>query len=457
MQLQEAFVSELVDRPVQLWTDGSGMPIGKVVDLVVDGRESFPPVTGIYVRCPDGNIRLAPFSAVRSIDDKAVILNQPPHDATYTRSADDDLLLSRELLDKQIVDVDGKKVVRVNDLKVAPTGEQLRLIAVDIGLAGLLRRLGLRKLSQRWGQRAHRPGLRQSLISWDAVAPLHHVAPNDNVRLRLPHNRLERIHPADLASIIEELNASDQASLLSSLDEETAAEALEQLDVNTQLSILEDLKPDVAADIIENMASDDAADLLSEVEPEARQELLNLMEPEEAEDVRELLAHNEDTAGGIMTTEYLSVPLGLTVGETFEHIRKSAEGAELVYYVFVLNDREQILGVLSMRDLLASQPATPIAGIMHTDVVTIPLEASREEVATTIARYDFVALPVVDEDGIMRGIVTVDDVVDVLLPERLRKLLPRMGKSRSRHHEQPEASATAASAPPANGPPPSQQ
>jgi len=448
VQLQEAFVSELVGRPVQLWTDGSGMPIGKVQDLVVDGRENFPPITGLYVQCRDGQVRYAPFSAVRSIDSNAVILNQAPHDAAYARSADEELLLNRELLDKQIVDVDGKKVVRVNDLKVAPTADQLRLIAVDVGLAGLLRRLGLRTLASRWGQRAQKPGLRQSLISWDAVAPLHHVAPHDAVRLRLPHDRIERIHPADLAAIIEELTASDQASLLSSLDEETAAGALEQLDVDTQLSILEDLKPDVAADIIENMKSDDAADLLSEVEPEARQQLLGLMKPDEAEDVRELLAHPEDTAGGIMTTEYLSVPLGLTVAETFEHIRKRAEEAELVYYVYVLNDREQILGVLSIRDLMSSLPAAPISSIMQTDVVAVPLEASREEVATTVARYDLVAVPVVDEDGVMHGVVTVDDVIDLLLPERLRKLLPRVGRSRSRRGQSPAPPSGNASTPP---------
>ena len=408
------------------------MPIGKLQDLVVDGRENFPPITGLYVKCRDGVIRYSPFSAVRSMSDKAIILNQPPRDAKYERQADDELLLHRELFDKQIVDVDGRKVVRVNDLKVAPAGEHLRLIAVDIGLAGLLRRLGLHVLGRQWLARAPRPGLRQSLISWDAVAPLHHVAPHDAVRLRLPHDRIERIHPADLAAIIEDLNTVDQASLVSSLDEETAAEALEQMDVNTQLSILEDLQPDQAADIIEQMSTDDAADLLAEVEPEMQQRLLNLMEPKEAEEVRELLTHDEDTAGGIMTTEYLSVPLGLTVAETFEHIRKSAEDAELVYYVYVLNEHEHILGVLSLRDLLAAAPGSPITGVMTTDVVTVPVNASREEVATTIARYDFVAVPVVDDEGIMRGIVTVDDVIDVLLPERLRKMIPRVGKSRSK-------------------------
>ena len=434
MELQEAFVSELVGRSVELWTDGSSMPIGRVQDLVVDGRDNFPPVTGLYVKCRDGVIRFAPFDAVRSISDRAVILNQAPHDKKYERTADDELLLNRELLDRQILDVDGRKVVRVNDLKLAPTGEHLRLIAVDVGLAGLMRRLGLHALGRKWLARAPRPGIRQSLISWDAVAPLTSVAPGDPVRLRLPQDRIERIHPADLAAIIEDLNASDQASLLSSLPEDTAAEALEQLDVDTQLSILEDMRPERAADLIENMSSDDAADLLGEFDPETQQQLLGLMEPKEAEDVRELLTHDEDTAGGIMTTEYLSVPLGLTVAETFEHLRAAAEDAELVYYVYVLNEHEHILGVLSLRYLLSAPPDSPIARIMNTDVVTVPVNATREEVATTIARYDFFAVPVVDDAGIMRGIITVDDVIDVLLPERLRKMIPRVGK-RARHHQ----------------------
>jgi magnesium transporter len=433
VEVQEAFVSELVGRSVELWTDGSSMPIGTVADLVVDGRDNFPPVTGLYIKCRDGVIRYAPYSAVRTMSDKAIVLNQAPHDAKYERSADDELLLNRELLDKQILDVDGHKVVRVNDLKLAKTGEHLRLIAVDVGLAGLMRRLGLPALGRRWVEQAPRPGIRQSLISWDTVAPLSSVGPGDPVRLRLPHDRIERIHPADLAAVIEDLNAKDQASLLSSLPEDTAAEALEQLDVDTQLSILEDLHPDRAADIIENMSSDDAADLLGEVEPEVQQQLLGLMQPEEAEDVRELLEHGENTAGGIMTTEYLSVPLGVTVGETFEHIRKSAEDAELVYYIYVLNEHEHILGVLSLRNLIASPLDAPISSIMTTDVVTVPVNASREEVATTIARYDFVAVPVVDDDGIMRGIITVDDVIDVLLPERLRRMIPRVGKTRARH------------------------
>lgn len=440
VELHEAYVSELIGRPVKLWTEGSSMPIGKVHDVAVDGREEFPPVTGLYIKCRDGGMRFALFSSVRAITDKEVILNAPPRDAEHKIAADDELLLNRELLDKQIVDVDGRKVVRVNDVKLAPAGEQLRVIAADIGASGLLRRLGLSGFSRQLLERSTARGVPRSLISWDSVQPLSRVGPTDSVRLRVPSDKIERIHPVDMAAIIEELNASDQASLVSSLDEETAADAFEQLDVNTQLSILEDLKPERAADIIENMSSDDAADLLAEVEPDKQRQLLNLMEPDEAKDVRELLAHDEATAGGIMTTEFLSVPPGLTVGATFDHIRKAAPDAELVYYVYVLDQSEHLIGVLSLRDLVGSAPSRPIDKLIQEHVVSVPLSASREEVAAVIARYDFVAVPVVDDEGRMHGIVTVDDALDVVLPERLRKMLPRVGKSRSAAHRQALAS-----------------
>jgi len=432
VELREAFASELSGRTVELLTGTQRSRIGRVDDIAVAGSERFPPVVGLYVKGNDGIVRYAPFSTIVSITDREVTLNAPPLEGSNAPVAIDELLLQKELLDKQIVDVDGHKVVRVNDVKLAPAGDHLRVIAADIGLPGLLRRLGLRHLGDRMLARMPKVGVGASLISWDAVQPLGLEEPGGALRLRVPQDKIDRIHPADLASIIEELSTSDQASLIGSLDEETAADALEQLPVDTQLSILEDLHPDRAADIIENMTPDDAADLLGEIDTDKQQEILERMEPEEAQDVRELLAHPEETAGGLMTTEYLWLPPGLTVAEAFEHIRKSAEDAELVYYIYVLDPQEHILGVVSLRELIKAEPGAKVADIAIDDVVTVELQTPREEVATTIARYDFVAVPVVDAEGRMQGIVTVDDIIDVLLPEKMRKMLPRVGKSRSK-------------------------
>ncbi len=433
MDLREEFVSELCGRPVALANGGETRKVGKLEDLSIAGSdEAFPPVAGLLVRTNDGSLRYAPFASVSAIDDRGVTLNAEPLAEQPSNRTGSELLLRKDLLDKQILDVDGRKVVRINDLKLAPAGDTLRVIAADIGMSGLLRRLGLRGLGQRLLEKASRPGIRPSLISWDTVQPLHRNDAGDPIRLRVPQDKMQRIHPADLAAIIEDLNAADQASLMGSLDEETAADAFEQLDVDTQLSILEDIKPDRAADIIENMEPDDAADLLSEVEPEKQLEILNLMEPEEAQDVRELLSHDEETAGGLMTTEYLWMPPGLTVADAFAHIRNGAKDAELVYYVYVLDAQESIVGVVTLRDLITADPATPVADIMIDDVVTAHTSDTREEVASTIARYDFLAVPVVDAEGHMQGIVTVDDAMDVVLPEKLRKMLPRMGRSRAK-------------------------
>ena len=431
LQLVEAFVSQMLGRPVMLASNGASRRIGKVEDLAIaSAAESFPAVTGVYIKSSDGGLRYAPFGTVRAMTEREVVLGAEPLPLDRAAIPAGQLRLAQDLQDKQIVDVDGHKVVRVNDLKLAPAGESLRLIAADVGLSGIFRRLGLMHWGRKLDERASRT-VPNTLISWDAVQPLAHD-PAEPIRLRVPQDRIDRIHPADLAGIIQDLNASDQAALVESLDEELAADAFEQLDSQTQLSILEDLKPDRAADIIENMAHDDAADLLGEVDPETQANILRLMEPEDAKDVRELLRHDESTAGGLMTTEYLSVPPGLVIADALAHIRNAADDAELVYYIYVIDADNRILGVLSLRDLIRARPETPVKDVMVDDVVTVPLDASREEVATTIARYDFIAVPVVDGLGRMQGIVTVDDAIDVLLPEKLRKMLPRVGRSRSK-------------------------
>jgi magnesium transporter len=432
----EAFVSELCGRPVDLVADGSRRRIGKLDDIAVDAAEAYPPLVGLYVKA-HGGLLYAPAATVLSIGENGVTLSAPPLDPAGAPISPNELLLNKELLDKQIVDVDGRKVVRVNDARLAPAGDALRLIAVDIGISGLLRRLGLRGLGHAWLERISRRGMKPALIAWDTVQPLHRDSPGAAIRLQVPRDLINRIHPSDLAAIIEDLNASDQASLVGSLDEETAADAFEQLEPETQLSILEDLTPDRAADIIENMAPDDAADILGEVEPEKQEQILRLMEPEDAKDVRELLTHDEETAGGLMTTEFLSIPPGLTVGATFDHIRKAAEDAELIYYVYVLEADERLVGVIALKDLITAPLDASVDRIAVDDVVHVALDAPKEEVATTIARYDFLAVPVVDEQGRMHGIVTVDDVIDVLLPDKLRRMLSRVGKSRSKAKKVP--------------------
>ena len=272
------------------------------------------------------------------------------------------------------------------------------------------------------------------MIAWDNVAPLHDLSPRE-IKLSVSDNRLARLHPSDLAEIISDLSAQDAARVVGSLDDETAADAFEHLDAETQKSIIEDLGAERAADIIEEMDSDDAADLLGELPEEQQIELLAKMDAETADDLRELSQYAEDTAGGLMTTDYFWIYPHRTAEATITKIRELAPETEFIYYLYVTDRSEKLLGVLSLRTLLLADPETTIDSVMDTDIVSVAPDAKSEEVASTIARYDLLSCPVLDHEGKMLGIVTVDDAIDAIIPERLKKQLPLVTRHSKRHKE----------------------
>jgi magnesium transporter len=416
----EGFVSELVGRPAYVLRNGDREAVGKIADFVVEHPEdTFPRIDAVVVKTRYGELA-SPIGEVVSLDREALVLSAPPK---IVRPPDDEALyLVEDLFDKQIVDVDGRKVVRINDIEVARTGGTLRVVAAEIGFGGLLRRLGVGKVLPGLLDRVPR-----SLIAWDNVAPLHDLNPTQ-IRLSVSEHRLARLHPSELADIISELSAQDAARVVGSLDDERAADALEHLDSEVQRSIIDDLGTERAADIIEEMDSDDAADLLGDL-PEDRQEaLLREMDAATAEDLRELVAYDDDTAGGLMTTDYFWIYPHRTIAATMAKIREIAPEAEFIYYLYVTDQSEKLLGTLSLRTLLLAKPNATIHTIMDTDLITVRPDASAEDVAATIARYDLLACPVTDERGKMLGIVTVDDAIDAIIPERLKKQLPRFTK-----------------------------
>jgi CBS domain-containing protein len=366
----------------------------------------------------------APIGDLTSLDPAGLVLKKAP---TVVRPPDDEALyLVEDLFDKQIVDVDGRKVERINDIQVARTGGALRVVAADIGVAGLLRRLGAAKVAPALIERIPR-----ALIAWDNVAPLHDLSPTQ-IRLSVTEHRLSRLHPSELADIIGELSAQDAARVVGSLDDETAADAFEHLEPDVQRSIIDDLGTERAADIIEEMDSDDAADLLGDLPEDRQNELLAEMDAQTADDLRELVAYADDTAGGLMTTDYVWIFPHRTVEGTIAKIRQIAPETEFIYYLYVLDQAEKLLGVLSLRTLLLAEPSATIHTIMDQNIVSVRPGTSAEDVAGTIARYDLLACPVTDEHGMMLGIVTVDDAIDAIIPERLTKKLPRFTKRAQR-------------------------
>ena len=256
----------------------------------------------------------------------------------------------------------------------------------------------------------------------------------EKVNLSITQSKLARLHPSELAEIISDLSAREAAAVVSQLDDETAADAFEHLDADKQRSLIEDIGTERAADIIEEMDADDAADLLSELDEEQQHELLSEMNEYTASELRALVKYAEDSAGGLMTTDYTWIYPHRTAEATIRKIREIAPTSEFIYYLYVVDKQDTLLGVLTLRALLLADPQDSIDAVMESDLVTIHPDMSSEDVAATIARYDLLAVPVVDQSGKMLGIVTVDDAIDAIMPEKIARKLPKFTAHRRTQH-----------------------
>jgi len=413
------YLSQAIGRPVR---DRDGEPIGKVADLIVAVGDRYPPVTGIVVETNRRRIFL-PWSSVASLDMSGARLGTQTIDIDKFRQRPNEILLAKDLMDKQIVDIDGRKVVRVNDLRLDEIEGKLHLVAVDVGTSGLLRRLGFEGAFRIVARNLRLP-LPERYIDWEDVDPVETSIAS--VKLRVPHGGLAELHPADLATIIDQLAPRDRAGVLASLDDEAVADAMEEMEPETQVEVLEDLAPERAADILEEMSPDDAADLVADLAQDTRDVILAHMERDEVEEVQELLGYPEESAGGIMTTEFIALEEHLTAAGAIDRLRELEPDAETIYYVYVTDQEDRLVGVLSLRDLIVARPDTPIHEVMIREPVAVDALADQDEVAEVVAHYNLLAVPVVDPEGRLVGIVTVDDAIDTVIPTAWKKRLPRV-------------------------------
>ncbi len=410
----EIFVSEVYKKPV---LDQSGEEIGRLKDIVVGPGEPFPPVQALVVT-HRGSLFLLRWDQINLFNRRVISANVHAADISPASLVPSDILICRDLLDKQIVDINGAKLVRVNDLKFGDVSSKMCLVAADIGLRGVLRRLGMETRGERI-LTLFRYTLPHKLIGWNF---LQTIEPRlTRLTLTVSRQKVSKLHPADLAEIISEVSQKERTALFGSLDLQTAAEALHELEPRVQAEIIDDMSRERASDILEQMPPDEAADVLGDLPEEKAQELIKLMQKEEAEDVQELLEHEEDTAGGLMTTEYLAFPPDMTVEEAITELRLEAPDVETIYYLYIINEQDILVGVLSLKDLILAKSHMLLADVMKTPVKSLSLEAEQKDVAELISKYNLLAAPVVDEKGAMQGIVTVDDVIDFLLPPASRK------------------------------------
>jgi magnesium transporter len=405
------FLSQLLGKRI---VDASGRNWGRVADLVVGIGDLYPLVTGVFYRPPEGKspLRIS-WNQVRDIGDQLRIEPPTPEDQGEGALKEGELLLKDSLLDKQIVDTHGAKVLRVNDLHLLKVASNLRLVHVDVGLRGLMRRVGLEKATQKFFQWFFDYQLTDNLIPWRFVQPL---ASPQLLRLKVAQNRLAQLHPAELADIIEELDINKRTEVFQSLDVETAAETLEETDPKIQVHLIENLHPAKASDIIEEMSPSEAADLLGDLPREKAEGILKEMEQGIADDVKELLVHPEEEAGGLMTSSFPAFPPETTVKEALNYLRQEAENLDFIYYLYIADDNGHLLGVASLRDLLMANPDALLADLMEPRVVSVGVEEQKEEIADLFAKYAFKAIPVLDAESHIRGVITFRNLLEVVAP-----------------------------------------
>ncbi len=416
---EEIFVSDVHKKPV---LDQTGEEIGRLKDIVVGIGEPFPAVSALVVSA-GRTVYVIPWGQVNLFNRRVISINARREHLGPSEVAPADILIFRDMLDKQIVDINGAKLVRVNDLELKDVNGRMCLVAADVGLRGILRRLGIEARGEKFIS-MFRYRLPHKLIGWNY---LQTVEPKlTRLTLTVTGQKVASLHPADLAEIISEVSQKERTALFGTLDVETAAEALHELEPKVQADIIEDMSKEQASDILEQMPPDEAADVLGDL-PEAKaQELMNLMDKEDAEEVQELLEHEGDTAGGLMTTEFLSFLQDMTVEEAITALRLEAPDVETIYYLYITDENDRLVGVLSLKNLILARPHARIKDIMKTPVKTLPLDVKQDDVAEFISKYNLLAAPVVDDKDVMHGIVTVDDVLDFLLPPASRKRRRRL-------------------------------
>jgi magnesium transporter len=410
----DLFVSEIIKKPV---LDPKGEELGRVRDLILVKGEPFPKVSALIIEAKKRLFSLQ-WSDLSIFNKRIISAKLFDQNLQSYELKEGDLLIVRDIFDKQIVDANGVKVVRVNDVKLEGFNSEAILVAVDVGMRGIMRRLGV----ERGGEdlmRIFRKRLPFNLISWNYLQPLEPKL--TKISLTVPRQMVSELHPADIAEIISQVSHKEGASFFKGLDLETAAEALSELQPDIQAALITGMDTDKAADILEEMPPDEAADVLSDLPVDKAKELLEHIDKEEAEDIQELLSHEEDTAGGVMTNEFIAFPPDIPVKDAIKKFRKDAEEVKIVYYIYVTDEVERLLGVVSLRKLLLADPEAKLSDIMSTKIKTVTPDTDEMDVGEIVSKYNLVALPVVDTEGVLLGIVTVDDILDRVLPPAAKR------------------------------------
>ncbi len=411
------YLSQILSRPI---FDAGNEKIAAINDVLVKyGVDEYPPVIGLVAKFGRRSFFI-PRRNIFALDEHGAKMSSAKLDLTPFERREGEVLLGKDVLDNQLIDVDGKRVVRVNDVQLIDVGDFWRVTGADVSLRGFLRRLMPKGF---YG--SDRP---VEVIDWADVGYLATDTVTVTVQLKSSKDKLSRLHPVEIAQLAETLSPIHRTEVVESLDNEIAADTLEEMSTEAQARILEDMDGERAADILEEMSPDDAVDVLGELSEEKAEELFNLMEDEEKADIAELMHFEHDTAGGLMTTEFIVFAKKLTAGQTIARLREMAETPNMIYYLYVVEEENswKLVGLISLRSLILADPKRTLEEVMRGKYQFAHPSDSAGDVAQTIAEYNLLALPVIDDEGDIAGIVTVDDAMEILLPKNLQRSLPRL-------------------------------
>lgn len=332
-------------------------------------------------------------------------------------------LLSKNLLDKDIVDVDGKKIVRVMDLKMIKSGGYLTVVGVESGPLAIARKIGLEKVTKRVCKVINKD-LKKNLISWESVQSLE--MDDSSLKLTTPYNKLSKLHPADIAEIIEDLSPEDRVKVIEGLNIDLASDTLEELDHDISQEILQDLSINKAKELLDILPNDEIANMLDDLDEEATNKMLVNLDEEDESEVRDLMKYEDEVVGNIMNTDYISFNIDITVKETIDILRELKPEEEILHYIYIVDGNERLLGIISLRDLIIADPSSKLKSIMNTKVFKVSDSDAIEKAIAMALKYDLYSVPVMDEENKLCGIAVMGDIIEEVLSPSWKRRIKRI-------------------------------
>jgi MgtE intracellular N domain/CBS domain len=411
-------LSALVGSPLR---DSDGERLGRVEDVIVRlGGVGYPPITGFLAKVA-GRTSYLGIDRVLGLGERGVVLNKAKLDLRRFERREEEVLLGRDVLDRQLINVKGARLVRANEIELADIAGSWRVVGVDTGPRGGLRRLLPKPLGQRIAT--------GDFLDWASVEPFVGHVPT--VRLRVPHPKLAKLHPAQIADLVEAASRREGEEIIQAVgedDRELEADVFEELDDHHQREFLEDRADEEVAEILSRMAPDDAVDAVSELDEERRERVLGLLPVSHRIKVRALLGYDPAEAGGLMSPEFISLRRTTTAGEALDAVRLSKISPDLLTAVFVTAPEGALDGSVPLAALMRSEPDRRLGALVKHELPSLRADASFEEVARVMADYNLTCVPVVDEQERMLGVVTVDDVLAAMLPRGWRRRFGLLGE-----------------------------